>query len=157
MRIEMKGTARPSKYGKWQLANAMYWKGKNFLEAAILLRQRGGYEYVVLHLLCQGIEITLKSLLLFCDYDEYWPRLRGFGHDLEAVTREVLKVFGLNPLRPPLLKELRSLNQAYMTHILRYASSSDLLIAPGTISSHRILRRTMAALRLAERHLSETT
>jgi hypothetical protein len=63
------GTATTlSRDGKQEIAAAMYVKGKNFLGAAMLLRQKGGYEYVVLHLMCQGIEITLKAFLLFKDH-----------------------------------------------------------------------------------------
>ena len=130
-------------------------KGKNFLGAAMLLRKAGGYEYIVLYLLCQGIEITLKSFLLFHDYDKYWPLLKKrFGHDLEKLTIEILKLFGLNPLKPLLSEELHNLNELYHNHYLRYGSFYDVLVDPSTISSERVLRRTAAALRLAERYLS---
>lgn len=140
--------------GKRRVAEAMYAKGKNFLGAAILLRKAGGYEYTVLHLLCQGIEITLKSFLLFCDHDRYWPLLkRPFGHDLETLAGEVLDLFGLNPLRPPLSEELHDLAQLYESHNLRYASLLDVFIDPRMISSERVFQRIAAAVRLAERHL----
>jgi hypothetical protein len=80
--VALKGVARPSWHGRRLIAASMYQKGKHFVLAALLLRQKGGYEYVVLHLLCQGIEITLKALLLSADYDTHRPKLRSYGHDL---------------------------------------------------------------------------
>ena len=66
-------------YAKQWVAASMYSKGKNFLGAALLRRQNAGYEYVVLHLICQGAEITLKGLLLFKDFEKYKPKLRKYG------------------------------------------------------------------------------
>jgi len=78
----------------------MYVKGKNFLGAAILLRQKGGYEYVVLHLMCQGVEVTLKALLLLKNYKRYEPKLKKYGHRLMPLVADVLAEFELRPLRP---------------------------------------------------------
>ena len=60
--VSVAGTAHLSTHGKRVVAESMYAKGKAFLGAAILLRSKNGHEYVVLHLLCHGIEITLKGL-----------------------------------------------------------------------------------------------
>jgi hypothetical protein len=57
-----------------------YQKGRYFIGAALLLRKHGGDEYVVLHLLCQGVEIVLKALLLLHDFDKYRTLLKGYGH-----------------------------------------------------------------------------
>lgn len=57
--ISAVGHAQLTAHGKRLVASSMFAKGKAFLGAAILLRQKGGYEFVVLHLLCQGIEVTL--------------------------------------------------------------------------------------------------
>ena len=70
------GTATLTVHGKRMVAESMYVKGKVFLGAAVLLRQKGGYEFVVLHLLCQGIEVVLKGLLLAIDYDKFNPSSR---------------------------------------------------------------------------------
>ena len=141
-------------YGKQLVAESMYAKGKSFLGAAILLRQQGGYEYVVLHLLCQGTEITLKALLLLRAYDRYKPRLRKpYGHDLEALVADAVAEFKQHPLRSGLATELRTLNSLYARHLLRYGSFYDVLVDPVTISSGRVLRRMAAVLRLAERRM----
>ena len=63
MRVKS-GSGRLTIHGKRLVAESMYAKGKGFLGAALLLRREGGYGYVVLQLLCQGVEITLKALLL---------------------------------------------------------------------------------------------
>lgn len=73
----MSGTlGRDSKrYG----AGSMYLNGKAFIGEAILTSRQGSSEqtdYVVLHLLCQGIECTLKGLLLLRDYDRFIGKMR---------------------------------------------------------------------------------
>jgi len=74
-------------HGKRVVAESMYAKGKSFIGAALLLRQWEGYEYVVLYLLCQGIEITLKGLLLMKDYDRYKGKLKPvFGHNIKELV-----------------------------------------------------------------------
>jgi hypothetical protein len=129
----------------------MYEKGRSFIGAAILLRQRGGYEYVVLHLLCQGIEIVLKSFLLFHSYDTYKPLLRKLSHDLEKIADTVLTAFKLKPLPASVRTELRTLNSLYAKHLLRYGSFYDVLVDASTIPAERVSRRILAAIRLAQR------
>jgi hypothetical protein len=138
-------------HGKRMVAESMYAKGKAFLGAAVLLRQKGGYEYVVLHLLCQGIEIVLKGLLLAIDYDKFKPKLKQFGHDLLKVTDAATSAARLPALRPRVRAELESLNQLYSRHLLRYGSGHDILVDPNTIPSRLVLRRMVALLRLVER------
>jgi hypothetical protein len=156
--LPLKATGgRLTTYGKRMVAASMYAKGKNFLGAAMLLRKKGGYEYVVLHLLCQGIEITLKALLLVADYDAYKPKLRKYGrsgHDFSLTAIDTLSAFGLSPLRAPIKEELQALSVLYSKHVLRYGSFHDILVDPQTISSQRVLRRMAAVLRLAEREFS---
>ena len=147
---------RLTNYGKRMVAASMYAKGKYFLGAAMLLRINGGYEYVVLHLLCQGIEITLKALLLFADYDAYKPKLRKYGrngHDFSLTAIDALSAFCLSPLRSPLKEELQALSSLYSRHLLRYGSFHDIIVDPQAITSQRVLRRMAAVLRLAEREL----
>lgn len=133
------------------VAESMYVKGKAFLGAAVLLRQKGGYEFVVLHLLCQGIEVVLKGLLLAIDYDKFKPKLKKFGHDLLKVTDAATSAVGIPALRPRVRSEMESLNQLYSRHLLRYGSGYDILVDPKTIRSRLVLRRMIALLQLIER------
>src|SRR4051794_14305376 len=110
--------AKLTSHGKRLCAESMYSKGKAFLAAAVLLRQHGGSEFVALHLVCQGIEIVLKGLLLLQDYDTYQPKLRKYGHDLSRIAIHVLSAFQLNPLRPRLAAELQLLSSLYGKHLL---------------------------------------
>lgn len=133
------------------VAESMYVKGKAFLGAAVLLRQKGGYEFVVLHLLCQGIEVVLKGLLLVIDYDKFKPKLKKFGHDLLKITDAATSAASIPALRPRVRSEMESLNQLYSRHLLRYGSGYDILVDPTTIRSRLVLRRMIALLQLIER------
>lgn len=142
-------------YGKRKVAESMYAKGKSFLAAAILLRQRGGYEYVVLHLICQGVEITLKALLLFKNYDRYRGLLKKyFGHDLEKLFTATSQEFGVGRISKLVAAELKALNSLYSNHNLRYGTFFDVLVNPETIGSDRTLRKITAVIRLADRNVS---
>jgi hypothetical protein len=164
--VDAVGHARPTKHGKREIALAMYRKGNSFIGAAILLRQHGGDEYVVLHLLCQGIEILMKGLLLVVDYDRFKPRLRtktprrraaepsrrgGIGHNLLAATDEAMKAAGLPAFRGAAHAELKGLNTLYTRHLLRYASTHDVLVDGRTIPHRRLLHRIGALLRRISR------
>jgi hypothetical protein len=132
-------------------------KGKSFIGAAILLRKHGGNEYAVLHLLCQGVENVLKSLLLLKDFRKYWPELpkkKTFGHDLNKLVEAVLSEFPMRPLSKELLAEISTLTTYYKNHDLRYGSIHDLFVLPDTISSKLTLRKICAVLRLANRHIA---
>jgi hypothetical protein len=144
------GRAQLSAHGKRMVATSMYTKGKAFLGAAILLRQTGGYEFIVLHLLCQGIEVALKGILLLIDYDKYKPKIRRIGHNLSSVSDAAIKAAGLSSLRPDVRAELAVLSNLYSQHLLRYGSGYDILVNPSTIPSQRVLRRMVAVLRLVE-------
>lgn len=138
-------------HGKRLIALSMCEKGKSFISAALLLRKQGGYEYVVLHLLCQGIEILGKGYLLLQNYDKYKPQLRSIGHNLNKLLREVEQVSGINLRARGVQTEVTELNQLYSQHLLRYGSGMDVFINPKTISSDRVLRRLAAVLRYADR------
>ena len=138
-------------HGKRLIALSMCEKGKSFIGAALLLRNQGGYEYVVLHLLCQGIEVLGKGYLLLQNYDKYKPQLRSIGHNLENLLREVEQVSGINLRARGVQAEVTELNQLYSQHLLRYGSGMDVLIDPKNISSGRVLRRLAAVLRYADR------
>ena len=106
------GTASLTAYGKEVVARSMYEKGKAFLAAAILLRQRGGYEYAVLHLICQGIEVLGKGYLLMSNYDHFKPKLRSYGHNLLRLAAAVESEAKIRILRPRERSELESLIEA---------------------------------------------
>ena len=155
LEIKLEGLARPSPFGERKVTQAMYVKGKNFMVAAILLQKRGGNDFVVLHLLCQGIELILKAFLLFSNYKKYKPDLwkkKKFGHDLLKLADEVSSEFGIKSLRPPLAAELGKLNDVYSTHQLRYVAL-EILMESASIPRLLVLRRIVAAVRLADRHL----
>ena len=142
-------------HGKRKVAEAMYWKGRSFVLAAVLLGKHTGHEYVVLHLMSQGIETILKGALLLCDYDKYRPLLKGrYGHNIEALAVEATRSFGLKPITAQLAAQLRTLCSLYTQNILRYGSFYDVLVDARTIESHLVTKRAIAVIRLADRHLA---
>ena len=153
--VDMKaGKGHLTTHSKRMIGESMYAKGKRFVAAALLLRQRHGYEYVVLHLLCQGIEITLKGLLIMRDYDKYKDRLkRAFGHNIKKLVAAAVSEFNVRPLRPPLETELEMLSSLYSRQRLRYGTFYDVLVDPETIQSRLALRKIAAVIRLADRHM----
>jgi hypothetical protein len=146
-----------TQYTKRLMAQQLYHTGKHFIAAALLLRQHGrqqrsgGDEYVVLHLLCQGIEIVVKALLLYRDFDKYNRLIKRYGHNLVRITTEALTLFQLHPLRKNLADELSALNNMYMEHRLRYGLLDRFFIEPMSIPSDLVLRHAGAVVRLAER------
>ena len=114
-------------------------------------------EYVSLHLLCQGIEIMLKGLLLHSDYNAFKPKLIKFGHNLPKVVDACLKAYGLKSLKSDIRAELHSIDKFYRMHRLRYASAIDIVINPHSISKTKLLRRTCSSIRLADRELKRRT
>jgi hypothetical protein len=143
--------------GKRRVARSMYLKGKAFVGAAILLDRHAESEqidYVVLHLLCQGIEVVLKGLLILKDYDKYIDRLQNsFGHKLPKIATEVSKEYNLKDMSAKLASEMRTLHDFYSKHRLRYGTVSDIFIDPRTISRTTVFCRIAATIRLAEREL----
>jgi hypothetical protein len=138
---------------KRQIAERMYLKGKQFLAAAVLLDKQGGFGFVVLHLVCQGIEIMLKAILLFRDPYEYEPRLKKIGHDLEKLARTVVKECGVRRLSQDLEAELKALNTLYSRHLLRYGSILDVIMDPAAVQSRLVMRKTWAVVRLTDRYI----
>ncbi len=138
-------------HGRKLVAASMYDKGKAFIGAAILLRRQSGHPGVVLHLLCQGIEVLLKAILLRVDYKTHQPRLKRIGHILERAAAATRAATGWHLYRHSTGQELAKANEFYMAHLLRYASGVDILIDPATIPSSRLVRHTFALLRLLER------
>jgi hypothetical protein len=140
-------------HGKRILTNAKYARGINFVAAALLLRKHGGDRYVVLHLLCQGLEIIVKALLLFLDHKKYAKLQKSFGHDLEKIISAAIIIYSLGPLRPPLAAEITALNDFYSRHLLRYGGLHDIFGA--SLGSARTFRRLAAVVRLANRELAK--
>ncbi|MET4349017.1 hypothetical protein [Bradyrhizobium sp. RT9a] len=149
------GSGDLTDYARRRMALALYAKGQSFLGASILLQRHGGDEYVVLHLTSQGTEIIMKALLLLLDYKKFAKPNRRYGHDLEGVAAEALRVFGLHPMRPALAQEVKALNVFYKGNLLRYNGLPDIFIDPKTIGRHRLLRRTTAVIRLANREIAK--
>ena len=150
------GVSGLTRLGQRAVARSMYAKGHGFLGAAVLLRRQGGYESVVLHLLCQGLEIVLKAALLFKDFDLFHSQLRRpLGHNLELIVQTAASTFGLHPMRPALAEEIQRLSNRYEQHLLRYGTIYDVFVDPSTIPSELLLKRTAAMLRLMRRQLPE--
>jgi hypothetical protein len=112
------GTLTP--HGKRYVAGTLFEKGKSFLRASARLQQEDGYRFVVLHLLCQGMEIILKSFLLYSNYDKYIGQLKKIGHDLEKLAEICSKEYKVKIGRQEMIEELAGLNALYQDHILRY-------------------------------------
>jgi hypothetical protein len=149
--VSAAGPFHLSDHGKRLVAESMYAKGKAFLGAAILFRQKKGDDFVVLHLICQGIEVVLKGLLLGIDYNKYKPMLKKLGHNLVRITDMALEAAKLKPLSQSFRSELEGLNRLYSCHLLRYGSGYDIMVDPTTIPSDHVLRRMATLLRLVER------
>ena len=145
------GSVVMTTYAKILVAKAMYEKGTAFIGAALLVNQKNGNAFVVLHLLCQGIEVVLKAILLAKDYGFYKPRLKRYGHNLVKAAAAVRNATGLNVFTHGALAELQSLNTYYSKHLLRYASNFDIFIDPASIPHERVIRHTLALVRYTER------
>src|SRR5262245_7718972 len=138
--VQVSGVMGLSLAGKKLVAESMYAKGRSFLGAAILLRREQGDEYVVLTLICQGVEIILKALLPHRDYNKFQPKLNKLGHNLEKIAAAVITEFSVRPLNTAVGGELKTLNSLYSQHYLRYGTGYDILVDPATIPSGLVLR-----------------
>jgi hypothetical protein len=155
------GHSTLSKEGKQLVALSMYSKGKLFIGSATIARKKSTSEaadHVFLHLLCQGIEVMLKGLLLLANYDHYINRLRRpIGHNLNVAASEVTAAYGLKSLSAKLDNELSVLSALYSKHLLRYGNGYDVLVDPRTIPRQLVVRRIAAVVRLAERDFTQST
>jgi hypothetical protein len=155
-RGNLSGKARLTKSGKAYLTRAIFTKGKQFVASAVLLKQRGGYQYVVLHLLCQGMEILQKALLLAHDYDTFKPKIskkNEFGHDLLKGADAVSTAYRLRRVSGSLRSEIDALNQHYMANSMRYGSLLDIFIIPDSIPYRLVLRRCAALVRYGSKKI----
>jgi len=157
--IQLKSkSGRLTPYGKKEVAHAWFCRGANFLLAAKLLEKKGRSRYVFLHLLCQGLEIIIKALLLMQNYDTYKPKLiseskGGLGHDLVKCYEELRKELDNKPLRKKdknIMSELKILNNFYKKHILRYGNLLD-FFGEATISSDLVRRYAFKLVRFGNR------
>lgn len=123
--LKFSGPLSLSIYGRKVVARSMCEKGKSFLQAAVLLEQQGGNKSVVLYLVCQGIEIMLKGLLLFKDFEKYSVQNKCIGHDLIRLKNEILSEYKVKPLPERNAKEIANLNSLYSKHLLRYGTGYD--------------------------------
>lgn len=150
----LSGRGHLSHAGKLFISYSYYERGKQFVGAAILCRRQLGFDsYVVLHLLCTGMEVLLKGLLLFHDFDGYKLKIKKFGHNLETLAMQVMSAYNLKPLEPKAQKELKELNKFYSSHLTRYGGIHDIFIDSQSISRTRVFRRLCAAIRLCEREI----
>ena len=132
-------------YGKRLIAADMYAKSRGFIHAAILLSKAKGDAHVELHLYCQGLEITLKAVLLQIDFDKYQPMLKqGFGHNISKLALEANSISKRRPLSRSLRAELLQLSNLYKATVLRYAGMFTMLVAPETIPTRRVMRMMQA-------------
>ena len=138
-------------YGKRGMAVMMYQRGRSFLAASALLSRARGDAYVVMHLLCQGLEIVLKAILLLVDYDLYRPQLKRLGHDIYELARAVTQATKRKPLRKALLTELKVLGDIYKAHHLRYAGMFELLVRAETVPSRRVSLASLGLVGFLER------
>lgn len=139
--------------GRPLVANALFRKGKAFLRSAELIATSNDEptQYVTRHLVCQGLEIVLKSMLLRKDYDKYEPKLRKqFGHNLVKLANEAVSVYNLKPFGAGVGAELHDLSEFYSKHLLRYAGLQDMLIESRTIGYKRVLKHLAPAIDVAE-------
>lgn len=143
-------------YGESQIARTQFDKGCAFIGAALLLKphaQNESYKYVYLHLVCQGIELILKGLLLTKNYKIYRPKERTFGHNILAISEAATREFDLNPLKTEMISHLKYVSEKFSQHQLRYSSIHDIFINPDSINIDLVMRRLGASVRLAKRHL----
>ena len=150
--VNVSATLSPTPYTKRVISGMMYSKGKSFLAAAILLEEKSGNSSAVLHLICQGVEIILKAILLAINYDKYQPMLKkGLGHNLIRLASETANAGSIKQIQGDLLLELEILNKLYREHRLRYATSYDILVDTRTIQSELVVHKMYSIMRLLQR------
>lgn len=141
--------------GKEKISIAMYEKGKSFIASFLLLRKNNGHPLVCIHLLCQGVEIIMKSFLLMHNYDIYKNYIkRNIGHNVRKSVDEVINVYNLKAIDSELANELDILTNYFKQHLLRYGSFVDILIDPSTISYDKTLKKITAFVLLADKKLA---
>lgn len=139
---------------KRDVAKTMMARGGDFVGAALFLKREGGSGYTWRYLLCQGIELYLKGLLLLKDYDRFNPRLqKPLGHNLMTIADTCSKEYNIHRVSGVCRDQLIELNKAYLSHELRYASGISLLVDPERLECKRVMMRMAAVGRLTNRRL----
>ena len=150
--IKSAGPGKLTPYALKMLALDMLSRGKAFMFASVLLEKHRGSEFVVLHNLCQGIEVYLKGLLQLKDYRKYdKKKLKKLGHDLIILTEEVRNAYSIKNFTPAFIKELNEVNFFYKNHFLRYSHPSAIFIRPSTLPINLIVRKMLAVIKMTER------
>jgi hypothetical protein len=129
----------------------MFHKGKHFLAAAALLHQIDRNRDVVLQLLCQGLEIIQKGLLLARNYDKFKPKLRKLGHDLVRISDALHAAYTLKPLKKGTKAELQVLSDYYRQHLLRYGTIHDVFGDTRNLPSKAVVRKAVALTVLGDK------
>lgn len=152
------GPTNMTLHSKRIVAEHMIVRGEQFVGAALLLKQRTNYGMVVHHLICQGLEVFLRGVLLRENYNKYNPLMRfdrktkvGFGHDLVKLVAAACDEFELKHPRASVAAQLTLLSSLYSQHVLRYAGAFDVIFGHEYISSSLVLRKLAASVRLARR------
>ena len=147
-----------SEYTKRVVAQKWMFRGAAFLEAANLLAEQTQVSedilMVKLHLLCQGIELFLKGLLLDKDYNLYYPKLKAFGHRLDLLADEVIKINNAPTMKTELRREFLILAQWYSRHWARFESGLGFVAMSGAPPYIRTLRRMLAVARVSRHSLT---
>ena len=150
VQLQSAGPLNLSNYGRSFVARTMFEQGIAFTAAAALVDKHNGNASVVLHLLCQGVEIVLKAILLSANYKKYRPQLRSLGHRLSAIAAETRTASGFHVFPGAAGQELKQLEEFYTKHLLRYAHSFDIFIDAKTIPCRRVARHVAAIIRLCQ-------
>jgi len=125
----------------------MYEKGRSFVMAAGLVKAYEGHKFVYLHLLCQGFENIGKSLLLARNYEHYGPKLKSdFRHDLDALIRELLAIYGRDFLSPESTGEVAALSKFYKQHQLRYGDVNDFIVPTAELNAAHLHKELIQML-----------
>jgi len=142
-----------TKYAKDQSAKVTYNFGRDFIAAGMLLHQNNRRSYPTLHLICQGTELVLKSLLLHKDYDVYVKLLakRPINHNLAILAEKVMKEYNAKPMRPKVKQQLEAIDGLYSKHKLRYFAVEDSLGFYKGLEIGAFFSRLFAVVKLAER------
>lgn len=146
-----------SQYGKFLIGVSQYQKGCAFVGAAILSKAKmttEAHQYVYLHLICQGLELIVKGLLLVHNFEKFRPMERKFGHNIKLLVETALPEFKQKTLRLGHEQQLQNLSNLYLAHHLRYAGLSDIFINPTTIESDKVFRRLGAVVRMGNRFIA---
>jgi hypothetical protein len=144
---------RPSLYTKQMTAGQTFSMGLEFVAAGMFLEREYRKSYVSLHLLCQGMELILKSFLLNKDYDKFKKLIANNRnqHSLINLVDMVIKEYDVKELKPEAREQLSKLNSHYERQRLRYINTLSLVGYYLGLDAGLVFRKVFAAIRLAQR------